>query len=214
MDYYLNSQGLASPCVKEYEVSTSTDLKRGTVMTLSDGKAKKASDSDKILGVLCEDYKVNKEELNPRSGSGRVRVNVSSGAVFRQPNLKTTLAAAGTATKITLAGFTAPTTANSLKGAYLRLVSKAKDSTNTDTVGTLRAVSASAGSELTVSTGGAAAIGDVYELLLPAGFTYLALNSDATGYTLAASASSKVRVAASNPDYDFCEIVFCDHYFG
>ena len=57
MDYYLNSQGLASPCVKEYEVSTSTDLKRGTVMTLSDGKAKKASDSDKILGVLCEDYK-------------------------------------------------------------------------------------------------------------------------------------------------------------
>ena len=214
MDYYINSQGLASPCTKEYEVSTATDLKKGTVMTLSDGKAKKATDSDTILGVLCEEYKVKKEELNPRSGSGRVRVNVSSGAIFRQPNLKTTLAAAGTATKITIAGFTVPTTANALKGAYLRLVSKAKDSGNTDTVGTLRAVSASSGSELTVSNGGVAAIGDVYELLLPAGFTYLALNSDATGYTLAAASSSKVRVAASNPDYDFGEFVFCDHYFG
>ena len=214
MDYYINSQGLASPCVKEYEIDTSVDLKRGTVMTLSNGKAKKATDSDKILGVLCEDYNVNKEELNARSGGGRVRVNVSSGALFRQPNLKTTLAAAGTATKITIAGFTAPSTADVLKGAYLRLVSKAPDSGNTDTVGTLRAVSASSGSELTVTSGGTAAIGDVYEILLPAGFAYLALTSDAMSYTLAASASSKVRVLGCDPIYNFTEIHFADHYFG
>lgn len=213
MDYYINSQGLASPCVKEYEVDTTVDLHKGTVMTLSNGKAKKAGASDKILGILCEHYSVKKEELNPRSGSGRVRVNVSSGAVFRQPNLFTVLTAAGTATKITVAGFTVPTTADAFKGGYLRLVSKAADSENTDTVGTLRAVSASSGSELTVSSGGAAAVGDVYEILLPAGFSYLTLNSDADGYTLASSTSSKVRVVGCDPYYTFTELHFADHYF-
>lgn len=213
MEYYINSQGLASPCIKEYEVSTTADLKKGTVLTLSNGKAVKATASGTVLGVLAEDYKTEKDTFNPRHGGGRVRVIVSSGAVYRQPCFQTTLTAVGTATKITVAGLTMPATANALKGGYVHLLKKAAGSENSDAEGSLRAISASSGNDLTLESGGTAAVGDVYEILPPAGFNCLALNSDSTGFEMAASASSIAQVVCCDKANRFCEIHFVKTYF-
>lgn len=209
MDYYMNSAGCTSPCVKEYEVSATQNLKKGTVLTYSEGAASAASTSSTaILGILAEDYNTNKDEFNPRNGNGYVKVIVSPSAIYRQPAFTTTLTAAGTATSITVAGHTMPTAANTLKGGYIKLISKASGSANTDKVGTVRKISASSGNTLTVTSGGTAAIGDVYEILPPAGFNCLAVNSSATGYNLAAAANSTVKIVRSDAVLDISELCF------
>lgn len=209
MDYYMNSTGSASLCIKEFEVQTDCDLKKGTVLVLSEGKATVATDSaTEILGVLAEDYKVESDEFNYRNGSGLVRVIVSPGAIYREDAIEAPLTEAGTDTSITISGLTMPSAQNAFRGGYVKLVSKDASSTNSDEVGSTRKITASSGNVLTLENGGKACIGDVYAILPPASFSHLALCDGATGYTFAAEANSTVRLTRCDKDLGIYELCF------
>lgn len=213
MDYYMNDAGLGVPCIREYETAVQKDLAKGTVMTLTGGKAAVAAASSAVLGLLAEDYRTVKDPLNPRSGSGRVRVIVSPGTICRQKHLSVTVAEAGSAVSLKLAGLTAPSEANAFAGGYIRLAYKPENSDNTDFVGKVRKITASSSTTLTVDSGGTPCVGDVYEILPPAGFTALTLNADATAYTTAASKSTTAKVVSALPESDCLEIGFVNTFF-
>jgi hypothetical protein len=213
MDYFMNSAGISVPCIREYEIETDENLKKGTIMTLSSGAAAKASGSDTVLGILAEDYNTEKDQLNPRSGSGRARIIVSPGTICRQPLCETVAEENATATSLKINGYTVPSEANSFKGGYIKLVYKAETSENADFVGKTRKITASSNDTLTVESGGIPNTGDIYAILPPAGFSYIALASDGTSFDLSSSKSSVAQIVSCMPENDYCEIGFLKTFF-
>ncbi len=214
MEYLLNASGYTQPCIREYEISASSDLKKGTVMCISDGAAAKATASGKILGVLDEDYNVSKDILNPRSGSGLAKINITPDGIFSFPVQTFTIATAGTATTLTLESSSAiPTSSAVLKGGYIKLISKGANSTNTDSVGCIRKITAQASYVLTVDNGGSACAGDVYAVFPPANFAYITLTSDALAFKFAASAGTAAKVVSSDTDKNTVDIIFSNHLY-
>ncbi len=214
MDYYMNSQGNSSPCIKEYEIETTENLKKGTLLTLVGGKAEKlSSSSDNVLGLLAEDYDTNEDKLNPRSGSGKVKVIVSPGMIIRQKDFETAVTSAGSKTSIKVTDITLPSTANALAGGFVKLIKKAQDSDNTDHVGSVRRITASTSDTLTIENGGAACVGDIYAILPPAGFEHVAVGDDGQTLVIATSSSGLFKVAACYCDTDFCEFCVTKAFF-
>lgn len=213
MDFYMNSAGISVPCIREYDIDTEKDLVKGTVLTLSQGKAKVAANGDTVLGILAEDYKTAKEELNPRSGMGKVKVIVSPGMICKVKAQEFTVETAGDAVTVNVAGVSMPQTANALAGGYVQLVSKAENSDNSDFTGLVRQITASSGAKLTVENGGAANVGDVYRIYPPAGCKYIALCNDAKSFELAATESKTAKTALCDTDGGFVEYIFTDTFF-
>jgi hypothetical protein len=208
MDYIMNSAGAASPCIREYEIETEEDLFKGTVVTLENGKVRKADDEDTILGILAESYKVAKEELNPRSGSKRVRVIVSPGMILALADKTFEVAEAGGENEIIVSGLDIPQEADAFKGGYVKLVYKNETSTNKDHVGLAREILASAGNKLTVKEGGAASVGDIYALVPPCGFDAFALSGNGSVYEFSNNRGGKIKVVSALPERDHFEICF------
>ncbi len=213
MDYCMNSAGLSNPCIREYEIDTAADLGKGTVVTISGGKAKKASEGDVILGILAEDYKAEKNELDHRAGKGYVKVIVSPGMLCTVKTSEFEVETVGTANTVNVGGMTMPSATNAFVGGFVKLVAKLESSANTDSVGTLRRITASSGSKLTVENGGVAQIGDRYAIIPPAGFTYLTLSDDSKSVVFAASASKGEKVVASCPEKGTYELGFFNTFF-
>lgn len=207
----MNSAGACSPCIREYEIETETDLFKGTVVTLENGKIKKAENTDTVLGITAESYKVKKEELNPRSGSGRVRVIITPGMITAMPNKTFEVTENGTETTVK-AELSLPSEADALVGGYVKLVYKPETSTNTDHVGVARRITASAGTELTVENGGSACIGDIYAIIPPCGFDAFTLCDDACSYDFSENDGGDIKVVCALPERDYFEVVFKDTF--
>ena len=214
MDYYMNAAGLSSACIREFETESNTDIAKGTALSVSDGKVKVAADGEVILGICASDYHAEKDELIPESGNGRIRVIISGDAIYKIPLFRTTLAGAGTKTSLTVSGLSLPTAAGALKGGYVKLVSKTETSTNTDHVGVARKITASSGASLTLSEGGAPCAGDVYAIIPPVGFEYLALSEDARSFVTASSKKNVAKVVSALAEADFSEVVLTNTFIG
>lgn len=212
MDYCMNSAGISNPCIREYEIDTATDLFKGTVMTIASGKAKKAAEGDVILGILANDYKVEKDELDHSAGTGFAKVIVSPGALFAVKGKEYEIATVGNATTINISG-DVPSVANALAGGFVKLVYKSESSENSDSVGTVRRITASSGTKLTVENGGISRVGDVYAVIPPVGFAYLALTSDSRDVQLATAVSKNEKVVAVCPEKGSFEIGFANTFF-
>lgn len=208
MEYIMNSAGAVSPCIREYEIETEEDLFKGTVVTLKDGKVKKAENTDTVLGVLAESYKVKKEELNPRSGSGRVRVIVSPGMIVAIANKVFEVSEKGTATQVKVSGLELPAEADALKGGYVKLISKNETSTNSDHTGLAREIIASSGNTLTVKEGGIPCVGDIYAVIPPCGFDALELCENGYELDFANNHGTIAKVVSALPERDYFEICF------
>lgn len=208
MEYIMNSAGAASPCIREYEIETEEDLFKGTVVTVKDGKVKKAGNDDTILGVLAESYKVNKEELNPRSGSGRVRVIVSPGMIIAIGNKTFEVSEKGTNTQVKVSGLNVPAKEDAFKGGYIKLISKTETSTNTDHTALAREIISSAGNILTVEEGGTPCEGDVYAVIPPCGFDALAISENGCDLDFSVNPGGNAKVVSALPERDYFEICF------
>lgn len=213
MDYSMNSAGVCTPCIREYETDITTDMPRGTVVALSAGKVIKATDSSSVLGITSHDYVAERDELIPCSGNGRVKVVVSPGTLCRMARPSFTVTEAGTATTVKAAGISAPSASNAFAGGYVKLVSKKENSTNTDNVGIARKITASSGTTLTLEAGGTPCAGDVYEIILPAGFEYLVLSDDSRFFNVASSKSTIAKVVANLPENGYAEVCFTKTFF-
>ena len=194
MDYSMNSAGICTACIREYELGANENMPKGTVVALENGKAVKADNDSCVLGITSADYKAQKDELVPGSGSGRVKVTVSPGTMCKMDHPCFTVAEAGSKTSIKVSGIETATAANAFAGGYIKLVYKPENSTNTDAVGCVRKITASSGSTLTVENGGAAFAGDKYAIILPAG-----------GYCI----SSLNRISSAKKPSKSCCAAYC-----
>lgn len=208
MEYIMNSAGTASPCIREYEIETEEDLFKGTAVTLKNGKVLKAENTDTVLGILAESYKAKKEELNPRSGSGRVRVIVSPGMIIAIANKAFVVSEKGTNTQVKISGLDVPEGADAFKGGYIKLISKTETSTNADHAGLEREILSSSGNTLTVKEGGTPCAGDVYAVIPPCGFDALALSENGCDLDFAKNSGGNAKVVSALPERDYFEICF------
>lgn len=178
----------------EYEVASSTALKRGQVVKLSGGKVVSAAtgETGAILGVCLENHKGSFDLLDPRANGTAVKVADSPSLVFASPAPEIT-ATAGTTTTVSASAL-GSFADDAFNGGYARLKSKAANSTNGGTPGALYSVSDYDGTNkkltLGVTLSGAVSVGDVYEVFPPIGACIGALDSGALKLALGSATSS------------------------
>lgn len=218
MKFFQKLDGGVHVSAREYGIAYNASIKEGSLVKLSDGKviAAVAAETGALLGVAAENHSGAADALDPRANGTKIMVIDDPDAVYQCKAPQVT-AASGSATTLV---FTAGQyfAADDFNGGYVKLVSKAADSTNTDAIGKVRAitdyaVTASTSGTFTLESGGTPAAGDVYEVFPPVGFAKGNLNTGRDGLVLSASASISVRVIGADIDADKINVMVKKHLF-
>ena len=196
--------------VREYDIATSTSIKKGTVVKISGGLVVQASatETGAILGIAMENHSGQADALDPRSNGPKILVCDCPDAVFAVPAIVIE-ATGGSSTTVTTDELGAYS-ADDWNGGFLKLVEKVSGSTNTDEIGAVKQITDYAYnatgtvSTFTVASGGTANDGDKYELYPPAGLAKFKLNS--TFDALQADAVSCTVFKAVGRDTDIGDI--------
>ena len=206
---------------REYDIATSTSVKRGQVVKLVDGQveAQAANGTNQILGVAAETHAGSADGLDPRANGTKIMVWDDPDQIFQcaAPVVSATGGSATTMTASTLAAFSN----DDFNGGYIKLVAKATDSTNTDPIGKIdRITDYSYNSTGTVSTftkasGGTPASGDKYEIYPPIGFKKGNLDStNRDKLVLTATASIPLKVVGRDTDKGLINMMAHLHVLG
>lgn len=218
MKIYQKLDGQVLSSAREYDIAYNTAISAGQLVKLSEGKviAAVAAETGALLGVAAENHSGVADALDPRANGTKILVYDDPHAVY-QCEAPQVSAASGSATTLV---FTAGQyfSADDFNGGYVKLVSKASGSTNTDEIGKVRAISdfavtANTSGTLTLASGGTPASGDVYAVFPPPGFAKGNLNSDRTGLVLSASASLSLRVIGSDIGFNKINVMVKKHIF-
>ena len=203
MKFYQKLDGGVHVSAREYDVAYNADIKEGQLVKLSESKAVSAAaaETGALLGVAAENHSGAADALDPRANGTKLLVIDDPSAVFQCKAPEVT-ASGGSATTLV---FTAGQyfAADDFNGGYVKLVSKAAGSTNTDAIGTVRAISdyavtASTSGTFTITSGGTPYSGDVYAVFPPVGFAKGNLDSARSGIVLSASANLPLRVIGND----------------
>ncbi|MBQ7713453.1 MAG: hypothetical protein IJT71_01010 [Oscillospiraceae bacterium] len=218
MKFYQKLDGAAHVSAREYDVAASTAITEGQFVKLSGGKVVSAvaAETGALLGVAAENHSGSADALDPRANGTKLLVIDDPSAVFQCAAPQIT-ASGGSATTLE---FTAGQyfANDDFNGGYVKLVSKAADSTNTDEIGTVReitdfAVTASTKGTFTLASGGSPNAGDVYEVYPPVGFAKGNLNAAKDGVVLSASASLPTRVIGADVGFGKINVQIKKHIF-
>ncbi len=220
MKFYQKLDGDVLVSAREYDIAYNTAISEGQVVKLSAGLvvAADAGETGAILGVAAENHSGTPDALDPRADGTKILVIDDPSAVFQCKAPKVTaLASSATTLEVTALKVFA---ADDFNGGYVKLVSKASDSTNTDPIGKVRritdfALDANPATKgvLTIESGGAACAGDVYELFPPIGFAKGNLSSTKDALVLTATASLPLRVIGGDRALDNIWIAAKKHLF-
>lgn len=190
---------------RPYPIASGTSISVGQLVKLSGGLvvAAAVAETGKILGIAAETHSGSADALDPRANGTEVMVWDSPDLIF-ECAVPVITATGGTATTVvTGSASMAAFAADDFNGGWLKLRSKAKSSTNTDAIGSLKQISDfadSSGSEtFTVASGGTANEGDVFEVYPPLGFVKGNLDSGRAKYVISGAASLPIKVVG----YDF-----------
>lgn len=182
MKFVFCASGAVQPTIKDFAVQEDKEINCGEAVCLTGEKITGAKKGGTLLGVAAETHSGKEDILNARANGGRIRVNITPGAVYAAKAKVLTADSGCTATsfKCTDSYF-----GTSVSSGKLVLKYKAPTSTNTEEIGAERTVSACAVTSgavtLTVSSGAAACEGDVYEYYPKIG-SEVYLNADGTGF--------------------------------
>ena len=219
MKFYQKLDGGVMVSAREYDIAYNADIKEGQFVKLSEGKviSAVAAETGALLGVAAEAHSGVADALDPRANGTKILVIDDPETVFQCKAPQVT-AASGSATTLV---FTAGQyfAADDFNGGYVKLVSKASDSTNTDKIGQVRAitdfaVTANTSGTFTIASGGTPSAGDIYEVFPPVGFAKGNLDTNRTGLVLSASASLPVRVIGADIGADKINVMIKKHAFG
>lgn len=218
MKFFQKLDGGVYVSAREYDVAYNADIQEGQFVKLSQGKVVSAvaAETGALLGVAAENHSGSADALDPRANGTRIYIIDDPDAVYQcAPPVIT--ASGGTATTLV---FTAGQyyAADDFNGGYVKLVSKASDSTNTDEIGTVReiidyAVTPSTSGTFTLASGGTPNAGDVYAVFPPPGFTKGNLNSAKDGIILTAAVSLPLRVIGRDLGMDKINVMIKKHAF-
>lgn len=219
MKFHQKLDGGVMISAREYDIAYNADIKEGSVVKLSDGKvvAAVAAETGAVLGVAAENHSGSADALDPRANGTKIKVYDDPAAVFQCAAPQVTASGGSSATLVFTAG--QYFAADDFNGGYVKLVSKASGSTNTDAVGTVRAISdyavtASTSGTFTIASGGTPNAGDVYAVFPPPGFAKGNLNTARDGIVLSASASLPIRVIGGDLTLDKINVMVKKHAFG
>lgn len=220
MKFYQKLDGATHISAREYDVAADTAISEGQIVKLVDGLvvAAAVNETGAVLGVAAESHSGSADALNTRANGKKITVIDDPNTVFQcaAPQV-TALASSATTLEVTdLKAFAA----DDFNGGYVKLVSKASGSTNTDEIGTVRRISDFALDNatptkgvLTVENGGAACAGDVYAVFPPVGFAKGNLNSTRDGVVLSAAANLPLRVIGADTGFGKINVMIGKHVF-
>jgi len=199
MKFYQKLDGGVLISAREYDIAYNADIKDGQLVKLSEGKVvtTAAAETGAVLGIANEGHSGSADALNPRANGTKISIIDDPSTVYQCKAPEVT-AASGSATTLV---FTAGQyfAADDFNGGYVKLISKASGSTNTDKIGQVRAitdfaVTASTSGTFTLESGGTPYAGDIYAVFPPVGFAKGNLDTNRTGIVLTASANLPLRV--------------------
>jgi len=210
--------GGANVSIREYDIATSTEIKKGQVVKLTEGLVvlATASETSAILGVAAENHSGAADALDPRSNGTKILVIDAPDAVFACP-VPTFEATGGSATTITTDDLGAYAN-DDFNGGYVKLVEKASGSTNTDKIGAVKRITdysyASSGtvSTFTVASGGTANSGDKYELYPAVGLAKFALDSNIQKIICTGVSATVLKVVGRNEDTSEILVKAASHF--
>ena len=220
MKFYQKLDGATHISAREYDVAADTAISEGQIVKLVDGLvvAAAVNETGAVLGVAAESHSGSADALNTRANGKKITVIDDPNTVFQcaAPQV-TALESSATTLEVTdLKAFAA----DDFNGGYVKLVSKASGSTNTDEIGTVRRISDFALDNatptkgvLTVENGGAACAGDVYAVFPPVGFAKGNLNSARDGVVLSAAADLPLRVIGADTGFGKINVMIGKHVF-
>lgn len=218
MQFYQKLDGGVHLSARAYDIAYNTAISQGQLVKLSGGKVVSAvaAETGALLGVAAENHSGTADALDPRANGTTIQIIDDPAAVYRCKAPEIT-ASGGSATTLV---FTAGQyfAADDFNGGYVKLIAKADGSTNTDNVGTVRAISdyavtASTSGTFTLPSGGAPCAGDVYAVFPPVGFAKGNLNSAKTGLVLSASANLPLRVIGADTADGSINVMVKKHAF-
>lgn len=204
MRIFQNVDGGVTQSMRTYDILPDKVIQKGQVVVLQDGKVEPAAAnvSGEVLGIAAESHFGQDDALNPRASGKEILVYDGPTMIMlcKAPAMAATGGSATTFVCTDMAAFAD----NDFKGGFIRLVSKGEESTNTDAIGQVREITASAGNSktLTVEQGGTICAGDVYEIYPPLGFGKGNLNEEGTALVLTATAELSLKVALNSRDGD------------
>jgi len=132
MKFLYGIGGANIPVIAEFEVEKDTVLYAGETVGLENGVVTKNLDGG-VLGVCAENHSGKEDILNARANGTRIRVDITTGGVYRTaaPEI-TTIICGGTSVTVS-----ADEVSGSLEGAKLVLCYKEQNSESTDAVGSM-----------------------------------------------------------------------------
>ena len=219
MKYFQKLDGGVHISAREYDIAVGTAITEGQLVKLSEGKviSAVAAETGALLGVAAESHSGVADALDPRANGTKIMVYDDPSAVYQCAAPQVTAAAGGSST--TLVVTAGQYFANDdFNGGYVKLISKAANSTNTDEIGTVRAISdfavtANTSGTFTIASGGTPAAGDVYAVIPPVGFAKGNLNTAKDGIVLSASASLPLRVIGGDVTEGKINVMVKKHIF-
>ncbi len=220
MQFFQKLDGGVHVSAREYDIATDTAIAEGQAVKLADGLvvAAAADESGAVLGVAAENHSGSADAIDARANGGKIFVIDDPTAVYRCKAPEVT-AAGGSATTLEVTALKA-FAADDFNGGYVKLVSKAAASTNTDPVGKVRRITDFALDDatptkgiLTLESGGAPYAGDVYEVFPPVGFAKGNLDSGRAAIVLTAAASLPFKVTGWDVGADKINVYAKKHLF-
>lgn len=203
---------------REYDIASSTEIKEGQVVKLSEGLvvAAATTETGAILGIAAENHSGSADALDPRANGTKILVIDDPQLVMASPVAEVT-ATGGSATTVTASTLGAYS-GDDWNGGFMKLVSKASGSTNTDKIGTIKRITdysyASSGtvSTFTVASGGTANSGDKYELYPPMGLAKGALDSGIQKWVNTGVSLTSLKVCGHNFDEKLILLKAASHF--
>ena len=172
MKFLYGLYGANIPVIREFEINNKAKIEAGMIVRCSaDGSNISPDATGYCVGVAAEDHSGEKDILNARADGTKVRIDVTGGGVYSVPAPRFTASLDGTAASIICS---AESVNSNIAGSRLMLVAKGENSTNTDSVGTMRkiieVVSGTDNVTIKIESGGVSCKGDVYALIPNCGY--------------------------------------------
>ena len=216
MKFYQKLDGAVLISAREYDIAADTAIQDGQIVKLADGRvvAAAANETGAILGIAAENHSGQNDALDIRADGTRIKVIDDPATVMQCAAPEITAAAGGSATAL-IAAELATFANDDFKGGYVKLISKAEGSTNTDEIGDVRRIEGSTASSktFTLEEGGTPAEGDVYALFPPIGFNKGNLNATGTAIVLTATANLPLKLIGHDRKLNKINLIAGKHLF-
>ena len=218
MKFYQKLDGGVHVSAREYDIEAATAVTEGQLVKLSGGWAvpAAANETGAILGIAAENHSGAPDALDPRADGKKLLVIDDPAAVMQCAAPTVTQSGEGSATTLTAASADLAVFADGdFTGGYVKLVSKAEESTNADPIGKVRRIAgfAASGRTFTLESGGAPCAGDVYAVFPPIGFAKGGLGAGRDALVLTAAANLPLKVVGYDRGLGKINLIAKKHLF-